>query len=117
MVMAASGELVAGKWAFPRYRADNRCVPAASGGGLIVAAPLTIAAPPTTVLPSMNCTVPVGVPPPSGRTAAMSVAGWPAACGFVCAIRNGRVEAASGRTVADPALERLAAKFVLPPYA
>ena len=71
---------------------------------------------PSTVLPSVNCTDPVGWPPPaSGTTSAAKLAGCPAACGLVSPNTSVSVDAARGCTVSEAGVDPLPAKLLLPP--
>ena len=69
---------------------------------------------PSTVAPSLNVTVPVGVPEVAGFTVAVKVTAWPAADGFT--EETTEVVEAAWFTTCDSAGEVLGAKLVSPLY-
>ncbi len=73
-------DVLAAKFGSPRYCAVSESVP--TGSVVVVRTavlPLSLAVP-SEVVPTKNCTEPVGVPEPGATTAtvAVSVTGWPA---------------------------------------
>src|SRR5437764_1820157 len=95
-----------------------KCWPAVRDDTVIVASPLVSVAFPSTCEPSLNCTLPVGVPPgASGCTSALSTTGCPCCAGFVQVITNVNVDIAALRTVTAIGADVVAAKFVDPAYA
>src|SRR3954464_13679508 len=76
--------------------------------------PVPTATVPRTTLPSLNVTVPVGVPPPgaTAATLAVKVTAWPVAAGLTDDSRAAGVPA--GFTVTAVAAEVLAAKPLTP---
>src|SRR3954447_25536507 len=76
--------------------------------------PVPTAAVPRTTLPSLNVTVPVGVPPPgaTAATVAVKVTAWPVTAGLTDDRRATAV--AAGLTATDVAAESLAAKPLAP---
>jgi hypothetical protein len=103
--------------AFPRYTAKMKCGPAGSAVVENCAIPPESGAVPRSVPPSRNATVPVGVTvPPSGITAAASVARWPSAVGLLADTTKVNVDCARGRTVIVVGDDVLAAKFGVPSY-
>jgi len=74
----SADEVLPAKFASPPYTAVIECEPAVSAVVVNVACALPLRAPvPSVVAPSMNVTVPLGVPEPLGVTVAVSITDWP----------------------------------------
>ncbi len=78
-ICARVEEVLARKLESPLYFAEMECEPARSEVDAVVrvATPPDSVALPSEVLPSKKVTVPVGVPPNAGATAAVNVTDWP----------------------------------------
>jgi hypothetical protein len=103
----------------PPYTAVNEWLPPVNVDTVVTAAPPESVAVPMTVLPSLNVTVPVGVPVPElGLTTALRVTDCPYTDGFkfdvsTVVVTAGPVGALTVCVIAD---ELLPEKFVAPPY-
>jgi hypothetical protein len=81
-VSVSTAEVLPVKFASPPYTAVIECDPTASVDVVNVALPPLSVPVPSTLVPSLKVTIPVGVPEVAGLTVAVKVTAWPNTDGF-----------------------------------
>src|ERR1700676_4285798 len=113
-VCGKTGEVLPVKFASPPYTAVIECDPTASVDVVNAALPLLSVPVPSTVVPSLNVTDPVGVPVVNDFTVAVKVTGFPCLEGFSEEVTV--LDVAAFVTVSVSTAEVLPVKFASPPY-
>src|ERR1700693_874840 len=113
-VCGKTGEVLPGESASPPYTAVIECDPTARVDVVNAALPLLSVPVPSTVVPSLNVTDPVGVPVVNDFTVAVKVTGFPCLEGFSEEVTV--LDVAAFVTVSVSTAEVLPVKFASPPY-